>query len=71
VESFSTQAKNCICRQNKVERIYIFFLEIIEEPNHPEYEEMLEWIGGEFNPEYFDVNEIRFRGTTTSNMPRR
>jgi hypothetical protein len=38
---------------------------------HPEHEEMLEWIGGEFDPEYFDVSEIRFRGTTTPNRPRR
>ena len=43
------------------------FLEIIEDPNHSEHEEMLEWIGGEFNPEYFDVKEIHFRGLMTRN----
>nr|QNO55808.1 hypothetical protein LEBEIBBM_00023 [Methanosarcinales archaeon ANME-1 ERB7] len=28
---------------------------------------MLEWIGGEFDPEYFDVKEIHFRGLMTRN----
>ena len=48
-------------------RGYENFLEIIEDPNHSEHEEMLEWIGGEFDPEYFDVKEIHFRGLMTRN----
>jgi hypothetical protein len=36
---------------------YQNFLEAIQDPSHPEHEEMLEWIGGEFDPEYFDVKE--------------
>jgi len=39
---------------------YEDFLEIITDPNHEEYEEMLEWVGGEFDPEHFDVKEVRF-----------
>lgn len=34
---------------------YEMFLEAISDPSHPEYEEMLEWVGGEFDPEHFDL----------------
>ncbi|KAA0259108.1 plasmid pRiA4b ORF-3 family protein [Deferribacter autotrophicus] len=40
---------------------YKRFLEIIGDPEHEEYEEMLEWVGGEFDPEYFDAKEVEFR----------
>jgi hypothetical protein len=33
-------------------------MEAIEDVNHPEHDDMLEWIGGEFDPEEFDVNSI-------------
>ncbi len=34
---------------------------IIKDPRHEEYEEMLEWLsGGDFDPKYFDVNEVTF-----------
>jgi hypothetical protein len=34
---------------------------IIKDPQHDEYEEMLEWLGGDdFDPEYFDVNAVNF-----------
>ncbi len=36
------------------------FLEIIMNPRHKEYREMLEWVGGEFEPEHFDVKEVHF-----------
>ncbi len=36
---------------------YQGFLEAIQNPSHPEHEEMLEWVGGEFDPEYFDMKE--------------
>ena len=39
---------------------YEDFLEIIRNPNHEEHEEMLEWVGGEFGPEHFDVREVHF-----------
>ncbi len=39
---------------------YEEFLEIIKDPSHEEYEDMLDWIGGEFDPEYFDVKEVQF-----------
>jgi len=39
---------------------YESFLEIIQDPEHEEYEEMLSWVGGEFDPESFDPQEVRF-----------
>ncbi len=39
---------------------YADLLEIIKDPEHEEYEEMMEWLGGSFDPEHFDVNEVSF-----------
>ena len=33
---------------------YAIFLEAIEDSNHPEHEELLEWVGGKWNPQKFD-----------------
>lgn len=33
---------------------YENLLEAISDPAHPEHEDMLEWVGGEFDPEAFD-----------------
>ena len=37
---------------------YASFLDAIQDPQHPEHEEMLEWVGGEFEPEAFDLDEV-------------
>ena len=37
---------------------YEDLLEAISNPNHPEHEDMLEWLGGEFDPEEFDLEVI-------------
>ncbi len=37
---------------------YEDFLDAIKNPKHPEHESMLEWIGGEFDPEEFDLEGI-------------
>ena len=34
---------------------YEMFLEAISDTSHPEHEEMLEWSGGDFDPEHFDL----------------
>ena len=34
---------------------YASFLETIGDPDHPEHDEMLEWVGGDFDPEAFDA----------------
>lgn len=37
---------------------YGYFLEAIADPSHPEYDERIQWIGGEFDPEHFDLAEV-------------
>ena len=37
---------------------YAEFLKAIRNPRHPEHDEMLEWVGGEFDPARFDVAEV-------------
>ncbi len=37
---------------------YADFLEAIREPEHEEHEETLEWIGGEFDQEEFDLEAV-------------
>ena len=36
---------------------YSELLEILADPNHPEREERLDWIGEDFDPEEFNVSE--------------
>ncbi|MDQ6692991.1 MAG: plasmid pRiA4b ORF-3 family protein [Chloroflexota bacterium] len=36
---------------------YEEFLVAIADPNHPQHAEMLEWVGGSFDPEEFDLEE--------------
>ncbi len=40
---------------------YKNFLEAIRDSNHNEHEEFLTWIGGEFDPEAFDLEEVNTR----------
>ena len=40
---------------------YANFLEAIRDSNHPDHEMYLTWIGGEFDPEVFDLEEINTR----------
>jgi len=37
---------------------YKSLLEILKNPKSEEYEEYLEWLGGEFDPEHFDKDEV-------------
>jgi hypothetical protein len=39
---------------------YEDLLEIIGDPDHEEHEEMSVWIGGDFDPEHFDMKEVCF-----------
>ncbi len=34
---------------------YEHFLEILADPEHPEYHELKRWAGGHFDPEWFDL----------------
>jgi hypothetical protein len=33
-------------------------LEIIKQPGHAEYESYLEWLGGDFDPTLFNLEEV-------------
>jgi len=33
-------------------------LEVIKQPNHEEYEDLMDWLGGEFDPEFFDIEDV-------------
>ena len=37
---------------------YYQFLDVLSDPDHEEYEEMLEWYGGEFDPQSFDLEAV-------------
>lgn len=37
---------------------YADFIEAIQNPTHKRHEELLEWVGGEFNPEAFDLEGV-------------
>jgi len=39
---------------------YEELLAILQDPNHEEYKETLEWVGNDFDPEYFNKDEINF-----------
>jgi hypothetical protein len=37
---------------------YAEMLEILKQPDHEEYESYIDWLGEEFDPEYFDKDEV-------------
>lgn len=39
---------------------YETMLEILKDPEHEEYEDTVEWLGEDFDPEYFDPKDISF-----------
>lgn len=39
---------------------YEEFLKVIDDPDHENHEEMLEWVGGEFDPDRFNLEDISF-----------
>ncbi|MDX9971701.1 MAG: plasmid pRiA4b ORF-3 family protein [FCB group bacterium] len=40
---------------------YYEFLQSITDPKHPRHDELLEWIGGHFDPDEFDLDDINKR----------
>jgi hypothetical protein len=56
-------AMTAACRKLDIHDViggYAHFLETIMDPHHEEYEEMLEWAGGDFDPERFNPEEVFF-----------
>ena len=37
---------------------YAEFLDTVSDPEHPEHDEMLDWIGEGFDPDHFDLDEV-------------
>ena len=37
---------------------YYMFLDAIQDPRHPDHDEMLAWLGERFDPEAFDLDTI-------------
>jgi hypothetical protein len=48
---------------------YYNLLEAIRDPAHDEHEEMLDWIGGDFDPEAFSVDDVNQRLTLLQRRP--
>ncbi|GAA2330990.1 plasmid pRiA4b ORF-3 family protein [Streptomyces cuspidosporus] len=42
---------------------YANFIEAITDPRHEEHDELLEWVGGAFDPSRFDAEDINKRLT--------
>ena len=37
---------------------YENLIQILSDPDHDEYEDWLEWVGGEFDPDHFDIEKV-------------
>jgi len=50
---------------------YLDLLEAIKDPHHPEHDGIIEWLGGDFDPEAFDIREVnqRLAGLKESTTP--
>jgi hypothetical protein len=40
---------------------YYNLLKALEDPSHPEHEDMLAWVGDEYDPEWFDADIVNDR----------
>ena len=48
---------------------YEHLLEVLRSPGHPEHDELLEWVGGSFDPEGFDVGALNLSFQAGSYLP--
>ena len=39
---------------------YYYKLEVLSNPQDPDYDDVLEWMGEDFDPNHFDPNEVQF-----------
>jgi len=39
---------------------YRDLLKVLKNPEHEEYEDLMNWVGGKFDPEFFDPQKVRF-----------
>ena len=52
---------NLQTKKLKIGKLLSKISETIKDVNHSEHEDMLEWVGGEFDPEEFDMKYINER----------
>jgi hypothetical protein len=50
---------------------YFHLLEVLADPKHPEHGEMLDWMGGEWDPEGFDIDAVNARLQPRKRRPAR
>jgi len=43
---------------------YEHLIEVINKPKHPERKEILEWVGGSYDPNHFDPKKVKFDNPT-------
>lgn len=48
-------------KTSEVARDNLEFLEAINDPSHEEHHQMLEWCGGSFDPDAFDLDAVNQR----------
>ncbi len=49
---------------------YYNMIEILSNPSDQDYETMIEWLGGEYNPDYFEPSEVEFNNPEDSFKPK-
>jgi Plasmid pRiA4b ORF-3-like protein len=49
---------------------YYELLEAVNNPNHEEHQEMLDWLGGQFDPGRFDLQKINAKLRGLGNLAR-
>ncbi len=57
-------ALNCPHEDSGGMHNYLKIIEILKDPLHEEYEEIIEWVGKDFGPEYFDLKSTNNRLAT-------
>jgi Plasmid pRiA4b ORF-3-like protein len=50
--------RNCPPEDCGGPRGFAELLKIVQNPNHPEHDAVMEWVGDDFGPEYFAADEI-------------
>ena len=49
---------------------YAYFLKVIRDRRHPEHKRFLEWIGGQFDPEAFDLDAVNSKLSRVRSLPK-
>ena len=50
---------------------YYDLLDVVQDPEHPDHDEMLEWLGGDLDPDAFDLEQVNRQLQKAFGKPRR